>query len=194
MIKAIIFDCFGVLVAGSLEQFIDKHFSEDEKLAHEAHRINDRASLGHISYKDQLEQFAEMSGTTLEQVKKEMDKNPRNALLIKYINDNLFGKYKLGFLSNASDDWLEELFTKDDLKMFDNFVLSYQVGLAKPHPKIYEIAAKGLGLDARECLFIDDIERYCEGAEEVGMKAICYKNFNQFKKELEQKLAANTDS
>ncbi len=194
MIKAIIFDCFGVLVAGSLEQFIDKHFSKNEELSERAHAINDQASLGRISYDQQLYYFASMANIDIAQARAEMDTNPRNNLLLSYIKDNLKGSYKLGFLSNASDNWLESLFEKDDINLFNDFVLSYAVGMAKPDVRIYELAAKRLGVEPESCLFVDDIARYCEAAELAGMKAIHYKSFRQFLSEINKLLeVADTD-
>lgn len=188
MVKAVIFDCFGVLVSGSLEQFISAHFAHDKGLVAKAHELNDQASLGLITYDEQLEGFAEMADLSLEQVRAEMDKNPRNEALLAYIRDNLYGVYKLGFLSNASDNWLDDLFTAEDLEMFDDFILSYNVHMAKPDVRIYELAARRLGVAVEECVFIDDIERYCEGAVEADMKAICYKDMVSFRAALKELL------
>jgi FMN phosphatase YigB (HAD superfamily) len=127
MIKAIVFDCFGVLVGGSLENFIDKYLSHDEILVQRAHDINGQACLGIISYEEQLSQFAELAEVGLEDIRHEMDDNPRNGRLLNYISEHLKGSYKISMLSNASDDWLSQLFTPEDLRLFDDFVLSYRV-------------------------------------------------------------------
>ena len=42
----------------------------------------------------------------------------------------------------------------------------------KPEPEIYLLAAEGLGVAPRACLFVDDLRENCEGAEAVGMTAI----------------------
>ncbi len=185
-IRAIIFDCFGVLVSGSLEQFISKHLAHDATLVRRAHELNDQASLGLISYEDQIMGFAEMAKIPAGEVHKEMDKNPRNEALLAYIETHLYGKYKIGFPSNASDNWLDDLFLKKDLELFDDFVLSYSVKLAKPDPLIYELAANRLNVEPSECVFVDDIERYCEGATAVGMQAIQYSHMQDFKLKLEE--------
>lgn len=184
---------FGVVVGGSLEQFIDKHLSHDQSLVSKAHRLNDRASLGVITYEEQLNSFAEMAGISLEQVHEEMDNNPRNSKLLEYIKNNLHNKYKIGFLSNASDNWLDELFEKDDIRLFDDIVLSYEVKKAKPDIEIYDLAADRLNVLTKECVFIDDIERYCAGAGLAGMKSVCYRNFGQMKEELEHILSGDLD-
>ncbi len=189
MIKAIIFDCFGVLVAGTLEQFIDKHFARDQKLVQEAHDINMQASRGLMSYEQQIQQFAIMAGISVEQTHREMDANPRNDLLLSYIAQELKGAYKIGFLSNASEDVRDELFTPEDLQLFDDFVLSYAVHLAKPDQAIYELAAQRLGVTVDACLFVDDIETYVIGAQKAGMKALQYRSLQKFKDDLERVLS-----
>lgn len=191
MIKAIIFDCFGVLVQGSLEQFIDSNFAEDEKLVKRAHELNDQCSLGLISYEEQIAEFSEMSGLSKALVHEQMDVNPRNKQLLDYISTELKPKYMIGFLSNAGEDWLDELFTKEDLSLFDDTVLSFAVGLAKPDFRIYELSAERLNVTPDECVFIDDIERYCTSAQELGMKAIVYRTFSQMHEELEKILTTD---
>lgn len=183
--SAVIFDCFGVLVSGTLEQFISTNLAHDEALVRAAHELNDQASLGLISYNEQIEGFAEMANLSIEEVHRQMDGNPKNAALITYIREHLYGKYKIGFLSNASDNWLDKLFSEDDLSLFDDFVLSYAVKMAKPDVRIYELAASRLGVATEECVFVDDIERYCTGAEDAGMKAVQYMNMHEFTQKLE---------
>jgi putative hydrolase of the HAD superfamily len=57
-------------------------------------------------------------------------------------------------------------------ELFDSIVISAEVGLHKPQPEIYELAAERIGLPPAECLFVDDLRENCEGAEAVGMTAI----------------------
>jgi 2-haloacid dehalogenase len=56
--------------------------------------------------------------------------------------------------------------------LFDGIVVSAHDGLMKPEPAIYQLLLDRYGLDAAECLFIDDVLANCEGAETVGMRAL----------------------
>jgi putative hydrolase of the HAD superfamily/hydrolase len=96
-------------------------------------------------------------------------------------------------LSNAGADWINELLDKNDVRLFDDIVLSYQHGVTKPSREIYLLAAKRLGLEPKECVFIDDAQRHCLAAKEAGMKAINYNDFEQMKTELEELLSAGSD-
>ncbi len=57
-------------------------------------------------------------------------------------------------------------------ELFDEVVISAEVGLHKPQPEIYLLAAERLRVDPSECLFVDDLRENCEAAEAVGMTAI----------------------
>lgn len=56
--------------------------------------------------------------------------------------------------------------------VFETLVISGEVGLRKPDPEIYRLTAKRLDLPADECVFIDDLDRNVEAAEQVGMLGI----------------------
>jgi HAD superfamily hydrolase (TIGR01493 family) len=188
MIKAIIFDCFGVLVTSSYEPFKAQYLNGDKKLVALFMEIENRSSRGEISLEEAEKEFAELAGISFHETAEFLQDNPRNSLLLRYIAQELKGKYKITMLSNVADDRVEELFTEDDIKMFDDMVLSYQVGLAKPDRRIYELAANRLGLNPNECLFVDDNYGYLAGARETGMQTVEYNNFKQFKQEFMQVL------
>ncbi len=53
------------------------------------------------------------------------------------------------------------------------FILSSQVGVAKPSPKIYRCALSQLGIRPTHCLFVGDgADRELEGARAAGMRAV----------------------
>ena len=179
-VKAIIFDCFGVLAQGSLTGFYDRHFGDDETARREAYDLEQASSRGMITHEQWLAELADLAQIQVAQAESELTNNPPNENLFNYIAAKLKPDFKIGFLSNAADDFREELFTPEQLKLFDDFVISYRVRLAKPDVRIYELAAERLGLLPGECVFVDDIERYCAAAEDAGMQSIWYRSFKQF--------------
>lgn len=193
MIKAIIFDCFGVLVTSSYEPFKAQYLRGDQKLIEQFMEIENRSSRGEISLEEAEREFAELAGLSFQETAEFLQDNPRNSLLLRYISQELKGTYKISMLSNIADDRIPDLFTDEDVVMFDDVVLSYQVGLAKPDDNIYKLTAERLQVLPEECAFVDDNQGYCAAAEEVGMKTVCYQNFAQTKKELERLLAADTN-
>jgi putative hydrolase of the HAD superfamily len=64
-------------------------------------------------------------------------------------------------------------------ELFDDVVISAEVGLHKPQPEIFRLAAERLEAQPAECIFVDDLRENCEGAEAVGMTAIRFRDPQQ---------------
>ena len=91
--------------------------------------------------------------------------------VVEYIS-SLKGQFKLAMLSNVpSRESLDRRFVEGELdQLFDVVVASGDTGYEKPQPEIYQLTAAQLGVQPDECLFIDDIDRFCEAADIVGMQ------------------------
>ncbi|MCP4716638.1 MAG: HAD family phosphatase [Deltaproteobacteria bacterium] len=57
------------------------------------------------------------------------------------------------------------------LKLFNEFILSYEVGQRKPEPEIYHQALQTAEAPAESCLYIDDIREYVDTAQRLGLQA-----------------------
>ena len=57
-------------------------------------------------------------------------------------------------------------------ELFDEVVDSCEVGMRKPEPGIYRLAASRAGVPVGECFFLDDHLGNVEGAQAVGMPAL----------------------
>lgn len=140
---------------------------------------------GLISSKVSSEQIAALLGITYEAYRERVrDGESRNEILLEYIL-GLRKNYKTAMLSNIASGSIYKRFTKEELiKYFDVVVTSGDEGFAKPEAQIYEITADRLEVRLDECIFTDDNETYCDAAKGLGMQAILYKSFDQFKIEL----------
>lgn len=77
---------------------------------------------------------------------------------------------RTGLLSNS---WGTSAYPFERLDAtFDSLVLSGQVGLRKPDPRIYALAAQRVGVPAHGCVFVDDLERNVEVAARLGMHGV----------------------
>ncbi len=188
MIQAIIFDCFGVLTTDAWLPFKNKYFGHNPAFFEQASEINKLADGGIISSEQFLDRIGQLAAIPTEQVRQVVTNNVANQELLDYAQ-RLKTDYKIGLLSNASADWLNELFSPQQVALFDVTALSYESGVTKPMPEAYQIVADRLNLTLEECVFIDDQERFVIGAREVGMAAIWYRNNDQLFAELEQLLA-----
>jgi HAD superfamily hydrolase (TIGR01509 family) len=189
VISAIFFDCFGVLVTDAWLPFKAEHFGHDKDLFEQASDITKQANTGLISQQDFIDQIADLSGIPSEQVGRSIARNVPNEELFAYIRE-LKKEYKIGFLSNIAADYLNRMFTPEQLALFDSFSLSFENGYVKPQPEAYRLAAEEIGVEPTECIMVDDQERNVTGAREAGMQAVLYKNFAGFKKDLSVILAS----
>ncbi len=89
---------------------------------------------------------------------------------------SLKGRYRLVMVSNV--DVLRFGFIRQrfpELMIFDDYVLSYELGMMKPDPEIYRVALAKAGAPPAECVFIDDMEENVEGAAALGIPAVLYR-------------------
>lgn len=189
MIKAIIFDCFGVIITDALGAICsDLGISQPEKLR----QITDTlyaTNHGFIGRDEGTKYIADVLGINLAEYKERIAKGEvKDMILLGYI-EGLRKTFKTAMLSNISNGGLALRFTEEELqRYFDIVVASGDIGFAKPEAQAYEHVAGQLGVRLDECVFLDDREDYCQGASSVGMRAIVYQNFTQAKQELESVL------
>jgi epoxide hydrolase-like predicted phosphatase len=61
-------------------------------------------------------------------------------------------------------------------RLFDALVLSHEVGMRKPDPEIYALAAARLGVPASACVAVDDLITNVLGARRAGMRAVLHED------------------
>jgi len=95
--------------------------------------------------------------------------------LLDYLR-SLRGKYKTGLISNAWGDLRDYIVREKFDDAFDRMIISAEVGVAKPEPKIFKIALEQFGVRPNQAVFVDDFLINIEGCEKVGMKGIHFKD------------------
>lgn len=109
--------------------------------------------------------------------------------LMAYIR-NLRPRYKVGLLSNAMNNLREVLQGQYPiLDDFDAVIISGEVGVMKPHPAIYLLAAERLNVNPAEAVFVDDFAHNVTGAREAGMQAVLFQSREQALADLQALLA-----
>lgn len=91
---------------------------------------------------------------------------PRMLLAVNTVKSSGF---KTALVSNS---WGDLTYAQAIESLFDVMVVSGEVGLRKPEPDIYLLAAKRLAVDPSSCVFVDDIVQNVDGARAVGMEGI----------------------
>ena len=96
------------------------------------------------------------------------------------------GGVRTGLVSNS---WGTGRYDRDAFpELFDGVVISGEVGLHKPEPEIFRLAADRIGLPPEDCVLVDDLKENCAGAEAVGMTAVLHRRAEETIAELERLL------
>ncbi|MEV0233182.1 HAD family phosphatase [Nonomuraea sp. NPDC050786] len=85
----------------------------------------------------------------------------------------------------VSNSWSNEYPRHDWDEFFDAVVISGEVGMRKPEPRIFHHALEQIGLGGEECVFIDDIEANILAARALGIAGIHHSDANSTIAELE---------
>ncbi|OPG03566.1 HAD family phosphatase [Microbispora sp. GKU 823] len=78
-------------------------------------------------------------------------------------------------VSNATSELAAHLRELELHDAFDHVVSSYDVGVAKPDRRIFEIAARHAGVPPERCLFVDDRAENVDAARVLGMTGVVYR-------------------
>ncbi|HEX3354744.1 MAG TPA: HAD family phosphatase [Terriglobales bacterium] len=108
-----------------------------------------------------------------------------NSAMVDWVQQLRSSGIKTGLLSNMPVEMIQ--YSRQNfawLKHFDHITFSAEVRLVKPEAGIYRHSIEGLGVVAREALFVDDKERNVEGARAVGLKALQFSSVGKFRNDL----------
>lgn len=106
--------------------------------------------------------------------------------LIRKIRDN--NRYKLLALSNLNSSHWDYILDKnwEFINFFDELILSHEIHLIKPDPKIFEYTIQKAGCKPEEIAFIDDGLNNIRSASELGIVGIKYTNTDELIEELKK--------
>jgi HAD superfamily hydrolase (TIGR01509 family) len=185
MIKAIIFDCFGVLAEDGWMPLKRKYIGDNLAMAQEVSDLGKQNEYGMIDNETHLHKMAAVMGMDAEELRTALGKKVPNEELFEYMRTQLKPHYRIGLMSNANFNVLTDLFTPGQAELFDASVMSYESRLIKPDERMFDLMVSRLGVERNESVFIDDQERYCNAAEEIGIAGIWYRTPGQFRVDLE---------
>lgn len=95
--------------------------------------------------------------------------------IMEFIEQNLYGKYKLAVLSNMNRATPKEMLGEYG-RLFDQVMISGELGIAKPDTRVFLEAARRLEEFPSDCLIIDDSPSNCTGAKQAGLEAIYFES------------------
>ena len=177
MIKNVVFDLGGVVVAHNIESFKEKLgdffsfvFGPDSKCVPSFWKDYD---MGLLTIDETAAEVAKFRNCTAEIAKQHMlyaislqEEVEPTVKLIKELKEK---GYKLYILSNMSKEYIEFLRKLPVFEYFDEQIVSCEVHIGKPDRRIYECLLTTCELNPAETIFIDDRKDNVEAGAELGI-------------------------
>ena len=181
--KVIYFDCFGVLSSPILVKIFDKYIDDEIERQTWVDKLTD-LDLGTLSEDELIRQLSERTGASKEDIWMDINNAPElNHQLLDYIQDELKSKYTIGLLTNITTTIIYRIMSQQ-LALFDITLISSELGVVKPDPRIFQIAIEKAGVDPTEILFVADREENVLAAQALGINGIVYTDFTSLQQEL----------
>ena len=191
MIKAIIFDWFGVCTEEFLKRLVrglKKNVKRDKKnIISSYNKYEFDLTLRKISSRNVLNNmFRDLN----------INQNVNDYLYIfnktSKIRNEIFKlakilkkDYKTALLSDNFDEMTKTIRSKIRLnKYFNLAIFSNEIGLVKRKDKIYNFTVKKLKCKPSECVLIDDKKENIARAKKLGINGILFRNTRQVKRDL----------
>ncbi|MCL2167037.1 MAG: HAD family phosphatase [Clostridiales bacterium] len=179
MIKYILFDVMGVIftVGDDVEGLLIPYMQslKPEIPVQKIKELYHAASLGRVPSRE----LWELTGVE----KAEIPEIERYYLEHRFSLDAGFlpcakalkARYSLALLSNDIGEWSRHLRAFYGIEpLIDAAFISSDLGVRKPDPQIYQMALAALGIQASECVFIDDSPERVEAARRLGICSILF--------------------
>ncbi len=193
VIKAVIFDLGNVLIAVDEMRALDRMAARSGKTRSDLESyvmltpFTNQLALGQLSpqqfyeivrrdtgFKGDFAEFARIWSDVFTPIE------PMIALAHR-----LKGRVTRLILSNTNAIHMDYVLGKFPIvREVEGLMLSYEVGLLKPDPRIYELTVQRFKLLAECAVFIDDIPTNVEAARAAGLHGIHYQNPDQVRLEL----------
>jgi putative hydrolase of the HAD superfamily len=99
-------------------------------------------------------------------------------------------RFRTGIVSNSGPGAREAERCWGFEDITDDIVYSHEVGLLKPDPRIFVVAAERLGVRPEEVVFLDDVEGHVAAAREVGFRGVVHRSTSESIAELQAVIEA----
>jgi putative hydrolase of the HAD superfamily len=192
-------DFGGVLTTNVFESFAD--FCRDEVLPpdsvrdrfmhdHEARELLGGLETGHVSEPDFEAAFAALLGVEpaglIARLFARMRPDER-------MFDGVAAARRAGVRTGlVSNSWGEQGYDRSRFaELFDAVVISGEIGIRKPAPEIYALAAERLGREPERCVFVDDLAGNLKPARAIGMATVLHRDAETTLAELEEHLGVS---
>jgi epoxide hydrolase-like predicted phosphatase len=191
MYKAVIFDFFGVFCPDITMNWFKKTAPDYEARLSEFQAICTRSDYGKLSRADFYKEVSALVGVSVDEMETGVEAETIiSTSLVSYAGELRQKGYRTACLSNGTHEWTLAVINNHGLAhLFDEVVLSGDLGIVKPNPEIYNHALEKLHVAASEAVFVDDRKVNVDAAETCGIRSLVFSDTETFMREFEQLVA-----
>ena len=185
MKKLLLFDCFGVVMREVAPFWFRRYYTPEEADRVKETMMHD-GDVGAVPDDVLYRRLGETVGVPGDAIRREWEDlvipNPDTIALIR----ELKSRYRVALLSNAMSGYLRYALDKCGIAdLFDFVIVSAEVKLVKPDPAIFRLALDHAGVDAKNALMIDDVQKNLDGAKAVGIDGYLFRGAEGLKRALD---------
>jgi HAD superfamily hydrolase (TIGR01509 family) len=182
MYDVIFVDFFGVLDNSRYDSWLRNHgYERSGKYNH----LSELTDVGDMDMPTFYKELGKLSGLDPKDIESEFQSyDTVNRQLVDLLT-NLKNDYRVVLLSNASAPYLRGIIDEFGIKaLFDEVIISGEVGMIKPHKDMFEYALNKMQVDAQNSIFIDDHQFNVDAACSLGIHGLLYVGMNQLESDL----------
>lgn len=176
--KAIVLDMYGVIVKQTGDDFVPYvQRAFPDLSAEDIYPSWFRANIGETTSLEVWKAIGFQGD--LEKIEKEyLDTITLSDGFLDFI-EKVRNQYKLAIISNDSSRWSRYLREKFDInRYFDVISISGDLKIKKPDERIFLRTIEGLGVNAEDCIYVDDRRSNLGAAKRAGMHPILLNSRN----------------
>lgn len=171
MIRAVMFDYYGVISQDPLQGWRIEHQLSDEQWQ-QVQDICHQSDAGQLELNDFYRQLARISGQIPGQIESQLgDFILLNHDLLEIIKHLRHRGLLTGVISNSGPTLRQTMHLNASMPLFDHLILSSEVGLLKPDPQFFISAVTSMKLEPYQVAFFDDRQKNIDGARQAGLVA-----------------------
>lgn len=194
MFKNIVFDVGGVFVIWEPRAVFSKYFNSPDEVEYfmkeidfyELNELGDRGVSVSKQLKEKAEQFPQYKQALMaydrdwiDSIVSDIDGSYEMAMQLKK------NGYKIYILSNWEKDKFRIMDKqKKFIENFDGYIISADLGFAKPDRRIYDAFLNKYHLKSEECVFFDDRKENTDAAKIAGFESFVFTTSAKAKQDL----------
>ncbi|HSX15391.1 MAG TPA: HAD family phosphatase [Candidatus Saccharimonadales bacterium] len=187
MYKVVIFDFFGVFCSPLATDWFKASVPDYEPKMQEFEALCTESDYGRLTRAALIDEFSKLSGVPPQKISDDIEAGVRiNTALVDYANQLKTKGYRVACLSNGNHEWTQRVIDEQGLgHVFEQVIMSSDLGMVKPNRDIYERCLDMLGVNAGDAIFVDDRQVNVTGAEACGIRSLLFTDTPAFITEFE---------